>query len=100
MWRLRAAHTFIFPNFRGMGLGAKLLHAINVDIKKYDEIYDTTLETPAIELTQARDAASVLELIEIEEFAKDKILEPFTKDKAEAARKAWKMYKVRDFHES
>uniref|UniRef100_A0AC35GUC8 Histone acetyltransferase type B catalytic subunit n=1 Tax=Panagrolaimus sp. PS1159 TaxID=55785 RepID=A0AC35GUC8_9BILA len=94
MWRLRAAHTFIFPNFRGMGLGAKLLHAVNMDIKKHDDIYDTTLETPAVELTQARDAASVLELIEMEEFSKEKILEPFTKEKAEAARKAWKMYKV------
>uniref|UniRef100_A0A914YSA4 Histone acetyltransferase type B catalytic subunit n=1 Tax=Panagrolaimus superbus TaxID=310955 RepID=A0A914YSA4_9BILA len=93
MWRLRAAHTFILSNFRGMGYGAKLLHAVNMDIKKHDDIYDVTLETPAIELTQARDAASVLELIEMEEFAKEKILEPFTKEKAEAARKSWKMYK-------
>jgi histone acetyltransferase 1 len=93
MWRLRGSHTFVFPNFRGMGIGAKLLHAVNMDIKKLDDIYDTTLETPAKELGYARDAATVLELVEMEEFAKEKILEPFTKEKADAARKAWKIYK-------
>ena len=75
-------------------MGAKFLHAVNMDIKKHDNIYDAVMETPAPELVMARDVASILELIQMDEFSKEKILEPLTKAKKEAARKEWKMYKV------
>ncbi|KAE9552618.1 hypothetical protein FO519_004166 [Halicephalobus sp. NKZ332] len=93
-WRLRNAHTFVFPQFRKIGLGSRFLHAINCDLRNMDKIYDTTAETPAPGYISARDYTSVLELIELPEFGKDKILnDVFSGEKAEVARQKWKMYK-------
>uniref|UniRef100_A0A7E4ZSG3 histone acetyltransferase n=1 Tax=Panagrellus redivivus TaxID=6233 RepID=A0A7E4ZSG3_PANRE len=91
-WRLRGAHTFVFPQFRSGGVCSKLLHAVNLDVKNIANIYDVTLETPAPELVLARDYATTLEVISMPEFAKAKIMEPVTKEKKELLRTTWKMY--------
>lgn len=91
-WRMRYAHTYVFPQYRRLGLGAGILHAINSDLSNDSKIFDITAETPAPELIMARDFATVLELIELDEFSKDKVIESFTKEKADIARKKWKMY--------
>ncbi|KAI6218049.1 Histone acetyltransferase type B catalytic subunit [Aphelenchoides besseyi] len=92
--RARFAHVLVLPSYRGSGVGAKMLTAINEDICRSDKILDTTAETPADSFVLLRDYVDCVRCKPLAEFSAQNLRRGYKTNMAIVAGKQLKICKT------
>ncbi|KAI6208326.1 Histone acetyltransferase type B catalytic subunit [Aphelenchoides besseyi] len=92
--RARFAHVLVLPPYRGLGVGAKMLTAINEDICRSEKILDTTAETPADSFILLRDYVDCIRCKPLAEFSAQSLRQGFKTNMMIISRKQLKICKT------
>ncbi|XP_014245051.1 histone acetyltransferase type B catalytic subunit-like [Cimex lectularius] len=91
--RPRISQALILPPFQGMGLCAKLINTVQMHYASMREVFDITVEDPAIDFQRVRDYVDCSNCLHLSSFSSEKLIRGFHSDMAEEAREKYKINK-------